>query len=114
MASACLKRKRPGYRLSHSGAELVASYRRDAKNNDWVVHLARLLVSREPTTSRLAEAAFAGGARVWCLRAPAGSKGPLKMPNLLCLARNQRFLFATKPDNLVPYGHGLLKTPGGR
>jgi hypothetical protein len=37
-----------GYRLSDAGLDLVASYRNNAKSEDWVVRLARLLVSREP------------------------------------------------------------------
>ena len=53
-----------GYRLSHEGAELVASYRREAKNYDWVRRLARLLVSREPRLRVLLKQMSREGARL--------------------------------------------------
>ena len=42
------EKESPGYTLSKEGADLAASYRYNAKADDWIRRLARLLISREP------------------------------------------------------------------
>ena len=86
-----------GYRLSRAGAELVASYRRDAKNDDWVVRLARLLVSREPRFRVLLKQLSQEGS---CLvfKGAGWFQGTVQDIQLVAPGEESTFPFRDKPD----------------
>jgi hypothetical protein len=85
------------YRITPTGAELVASYRRDAKNNDWVVRLARLLVTREPRLRVLLKQLSQEGS---CLvfKGAGWFQGTIEDAQLVAPGEEPTFPFRDKPD----------------
>lgn len=87
-----------GYHLSRAGVDLAESYRRDAKNDEWIKLLARALVESEPRLRVLMKQLSGEGA---CLAFPGGAwfQGAVEGIQFISPGESPAFPFRDKPGD---------------